>query len=133
MAYKAKVTDILTTDFAEIELIDEGSEYEPRYVAEFKESDMKVKIGDIVEMEKADNRIMNQSRIAYVAVPIFAIIAFLVTKDLGTAERILAAALTFLMAFIIAWIMNRRSRMLKYRAFRITKILKKGPNHFLDN
>ena len=37
------------------------------------------------------------------------------------------------MAFIIAWIMNRRSRMLKYRAFRITKILKKGPNHFLDN
>lgn len=33
----------------------------------------------------------------------------------------------------IAWIMNRRSRMLKYRAFKITKLLKKGPNHFLDN
>ncbi len=84
-------------------------------------------------MERTENRIMNESRIAYVAPPIFAIIAFLVTKDLGTGERILSAALTFLMAFIIAWIMNRRSRMLKYRAFKITKLLKKGPNHFLDN
>ncbi|MCR5181579.1 MAG: SoxR reducing system RseC family protein [Clostridia bacterium] len=132
MAYTAKVTDILTTSFAEVELIDEGSEYEPRYVAEFGK-DEKIKIGDIVQMERTENRIMNESRIAYVAPPIFAIIAFLVTKDLGTGERILSAALTFLMAFIIAWIMNRRSRMLKYRAFKITKLLKKGPNHFLDN
>ena len=132
MAYTAKVTDIHTTGFAEVELIDEGSEYDPRYIAEF-DKDLNVKIGDTVLMDKAENRIMNESKIAYVAPPVVAIIIFLITKDMGTGERFLAAALVFLMAFIIAWIMNRRSRMLKYRAFRITKILKKGPNHFLDN
>ena len=132
MAYTAKVTDIHTTGFAEVELIDEGSEYDPRYIAEF-DKDLNVKIGDIVSMEKTDNRIMNESRSAYIAPLIVAIVIFLITKDMAVGERLLSAALTFLMAFIIAWIMNRRSRMLKYRAFTIKKILKKGPAHILDS
>lgn len=129
MAVYAKVTKVLTTDFADVVIMEDGVATDEHYVAEFKGSDLKVKYGDIVEMVPTENRIMNESRIAYVLPVIGVIFGILVTGGRDWGERVLAAILLGLMLFIVAWIMNRRSRMLKRREFKITRIVKKNPHN----
>ena len=75
-----------------------------------------------------DNRIMNESRIAYILPVVGAVLGFLFTAGKATGERILSAFLLALMLFIVAWVMNRRSRMLKYRKYRVKKIVKANPH-----
>ena len=133
MAIYAKVKKIMTTDFAEVAILEDVNG-EPiddtTYIAEFQGSKEKVRRDDIVEVVPVENRIMNDSRIAYVLPVIGAVIGFIVTGSKTTQERILAAFLLGLMLFIVAWVMNRRSRMLKYRKYRIKKVVKSSP-HFL--
>ena len=131
MAITAKVMKVMTTDFAEVSILDHGEPIdETTYIAEFKGKDLKVRRDDIVEVVPVDNRIMNESRIAYVLPVVGVIIGFLITSSHGLKEQILSAFLLGLMLFIVAWVMNRRSRMLKYRKYKITKIIKSSP-HFL--
>lgn len=133
MAIYAKVTRIMTTDFAEISILD-GIDGEPidntTYIAEFEGKKDNVRRDDIVEVVTADNRIMNESRIAYILPVIGAVLGFLFTAGKATGERVLSAFLLALMLFIVAYIMNRRSRMLRLRKYRVKKIIKTSP-HFL--
>ena len=133
MAIYAKVTRVMTTDFAEVSILD-GIDGEPiddtTYIAEFEGKKDNVRRDDIVEVVTAENRIMNESRIAYILPVVGAVMGFLFTGGKATGERLLAAFLLALMLFIVAWVMNRRSRMLKYRKYRIKKIIKTS-EHFL--
>jgi len=133
MAIYAKVTRVMTTDFAEVSILD-GIDGEPiddtTYIAEFEGKKDNVRRDDIVEVVTAENRIMNESRIAYILPVVGAVLGFLFTGGKATGERLLAAFLLALMLFIVAWVMNRRSRMLKYRKYRIKKIIKTS-EHFL--
>ena len=133
MAIYAKVTRVMTTDFAEVSILD-GIDGEPiddtTYIAEFEGKKDNVRRDDIVEVVTAENRIMNESRIAYILPVVGAILVFLFTGGKATGERLLAAFLLALMLFIVAWVMNRRSRMLKYRKYRVKKIIKTS-EHFL--
>ena len=131
MAIYAKVTRIMTTDFAEVSILD-GLNGDPidstTYIAEFQGKKDNVRRDDIVELETCDNRIMNESKVAY-ALPIIGfIIGFLITGSKTMGERLLAAALLGVMLLIVAYVMNRRSRMLKYRKYRVEKIVKKNPH-----
>ena len=69
MAIYAKVTRIMTTDFAEVSILD-GLNGDPidstTYIAEFQGKKDNVRRDDIVELETCDNRIMNESKVAYV-------------------------------------------------------------------
>ena len=131
MAIYAKVTRVMTTDFAEISILD-GIDGEPiddtTYIAEFEGKKDNVRRDDIVEVVTADNRIMNESRIAYILPVVGAVLGFLFTAGKATGERILSAFLLALMLFIVAWVMNRRSRMLKYTKYRVKKIVKANPH-----
>ena len=133
MAIYAKVTRVMTTDFAEVSILD-GIDGEPiddtTYIAEFEGKKDNVRRDDIVEVVTAENRIMNESKIAYILPVVGAVLGFLFTGGKATGERLLAAFLLALMLFIVAWVMNRRSRMLKYRKYRIKKIIKTS-EHFL--
>ena len=133
MAIYAKVTRVMTTDFAEVSILD-GIDGEPiddtTYIAEFEGKKDNVRRDDIVEVVTADNRIMNESRIAYILPVVGAVLGFLFTGGKATGERLLAAFLLAIMLFIVAWVMNRRSRMLKYRKYRVKKIIKTS-EHFL--
>ena len=133
MAIYAKVTRVMTTDFAEVSILD-GIDGEPiddtTYIAEFEGKKDNVRRDDIVEVVTAENRIMNESRIAYILPVVGAVLGFLLTGGKATGERLLAAFLLALMLFIVAWVMNRRSRMLKYRKYRIKKRIKTS-EHFL--
>ena len=133
MAIYAKVTRIMTTDFAEVSILDDING-EPidntTYIAEFEGKKDNVRRDDIVELVTADNRIMNESRIAYILPVVGLIFGFLVTGSKTMPERLLAAFLLGLMLFIVAWVMNRRSRMLKFRKYRVKKIVKTS-KHFL--
>ena len=133
MAIYAKVTRIMTTDFAEVSILD-GIDGEPiddtTYIAEFEGKKDNVRRDDIVEVVTADNRIMNESRIAYILPVVGAVLGFLFTAGKSTGERVLSAFLLALMLFIVAWVMNRRSRMLKYRKYRVKKIIRTS-EHFL--
>ena len=133
MAIYAKVTKVMTTDFAEVSILD-GIDGDPiddtTYIAEFEGKKDNVRRDDIVELVTADNRIMNESRIAYILPVVGAVLGFLFTSGKATGERILSAFLLALMMFIVAWVMNRRSRMLKYRKYRVKKIIKSSP-HFI--
>ena len=121
----------MTTDFAEVSILD-GIDGEPidntTYIAEFKGKDLNVRRDDIVELEPAENRIMNESKVAYALPLIGFVIGFLITGAKAMPERLLAAFLLGLMLFIVAYVMNRRSRMLKYRKYRVKKIVKKNPH-----
>ena len=127
MAIYAKVTRVMTTDFAEVSILD-GIDGEPiddtTYIAEFEGKKDNVRRDDIVEVVTAENRI------AYILPVVGAVLGFLLTGGKATGERLLAAFLLALMLFIVAWVMNRRSRMLKYRKYRIKKIIKTS-EHFL--
>ncbi len=131
MAIYAKVTRIMTTDFAEVSILD-GLNGDPidstTYIAEFQGKKDNVRRDDIVELETCDNRIMNESKVAYVLPIIGFIIGFLITGSKTMGERLLAAALLGVMLLIVAYVMNRRSRMLKYRKYRVVKIVKKNPH-----
>ena len=133
MAIYAKVTRIMTKDFAEVSILDDING-EPidntTYIAEFEGKKDNVRRDDIVELVTADNRIMNESRIAYILPVVGLIFGFLVTGSKTMPERLLAAFLLGLMLFIVAWVMNRRSRMLKFRKYRVKKIVKTS-KHFL--
>ena len=131
MAIYAKVTRIMTTDFAEISILDNETG-EPidntTYIAEFAGKNEKVRRDDIVEVVPEENRIMNESKIAYVLPVIGFVIGFLITGSKTTAERLLAAFLLGIMLLIVAFVMNRRSRMLKYRKYRVKKVIKSSPH-----
>lgn len=131
MAIYAKVTRIMTTDFAEVSILDglNGDSIDSTtYIAEFQGKKDNVRRDDIVELETCDNRIMNESKVAYVLPIIGFIIGFLITGSKTMGERLLAAALLGVMLLIVAYVMNRRSRMLKYRKYRVVKIVKKNPH-----
>lgn len=131
MAIYAKVTRIMTTDFAEISILDgiDGEAIDnTTYIAEFKGKELNVRRDDIVEVVPTDNRIMNESKIAYVLPVIGLILGFLFTGSKPMAERILSGVLLGIMMLIVAYVMNRRSRMLKYRKYKVKKIIKTSPH-----
>ena len=131
MAVYAKVTRIMTTDFAEISILDgiDGEAIDnTTYIAEFKGKELNVRRDDIVEVVPTDNRIMNESKIAYVLPVIGLILGFLFTGSKPMAERILSGVLLGIMMLIVAYVMNRRSRMLKYRKYKVKKIIKTSPH-----
>ena len=131
MAITAKVVRVMTTDFAEVAILENGKPIDDTtYIAEFKGKEMKVRRDYIVEVKPTENRIMNESRIAYILPVIGAVLGFLFTGSRSTPERLLSAALLAIMFLIVAYVMNRRSRMLKYRKYKITRILKTS-EHFL--
>ncbi|MBR3374679.1 MAG: hypothetical protein IKG71_02665, partial [Firmicutes bacterium] len=64
MAIYAKVTRIMTTDFAEISILDgiDGEAIDNKtYIAEFKGKELNVRRDDIVEVVPTENRVMNES------------------------------------------------------------------------
>ena len=131
MAIYAKVTRIMTTDFAEISILDNETGLpidDTTYIAEFAGKKERVRRDDIVEVVPVENRIMNESRVAYALPFIGFIIGFLITGSKDTPERLLAAFLLGLMLFIVAFVMNRRSRMLKYRKYRVKRVVKSSPH-----
>ena len=131
MSVNALVTDTLTSGFAEVALLDEdGRPGDERFIASYDKK-MKVRRDDIVELTEQDSRIMKESLWAYIIPPICFVYAVLVTKNLGWGERILSGFIVGFMAFIISWIFNRRSRMLKKQKYRVVRIVKKGEFNLL--
>ena len=131
MAIYAKVTRIMTTDFAEISILDgiDGEAIDnTTYIAEFKAKELNVRRDDIVEVVPTDNRIMNESKIAYILPVIGLVLGFLFMGSKPMPERILSGVLLGIMMLIVAYVMNRRSRMLKYRKYKVKKIIKTSPH-----
>ena len=131
MAIYAKVTRIMTTDFAEISILDgiDGEAIDnTTYIAEFKGKELNVRRDDIVEVVPTENRVMNESKIAYILPVIGLVLGFLFTGSKPMPERILSGVLLGIMMLIVAYGMNRRSRMLKYRKYKVKKIIKTSPH-----
>ena len=131
MAIFAKVTRIMTTDFAEVSILDNETGLpidDTTYIAGFAGKIERVRRDDIVEVVPVENRIMNESRVAYALPFIGFVVGFLITGSKTTMERLLAAFLLGLMLFIVAFVMNRRSRMLKYRKYRVKRVVKSSPH-----
>ncbi|MBQ6663918.1 MAG: SoxR reducing system RseC family protein [Firmicutes bacterium] len=130
MALKAKVTDVLTTGFAEVDLIGDDFESlgEERCIAQF-EKKVKVHRGDYVELVLLPSRRMTEARIAYIIPLICFAFGVLVTKTLGWGERILSGVILAVMAFVVSWLMNRRARLLQRQEYEVVRVIKEDPNH----
>ena len=128
---EAKVTDILTTGFAEVVLLGENEELNEkpsRHIAIFNKED-KVHRGDIVEITPFDPREMKEARIAYILPVIVFAFGILITGKLEWGERILSAGVLAFMTFIVSWLMNRRARLLKRQEYKVVRIIEEDPNH----
>ena len=135
----AKVTDVMTTDFAEVRVIDDTEQNAgfdvaenkkgERYIAQFDKKKLNVRRGDIVEIVPLASRTMTEARIAYIGPLLCFIVGFLVSKNLEIGERILSGAILAVMAFVISWLMNRRARMLKRQEYKVVSIIEADPNH----
>ena len=75
--------------------------------------ELNVRRDDIVEVVPTDNRIMNESRIAYVLPVIGLLVGFFATSSKTTPERILSAVLLGIMMLIVAWVMNRVKKIVR--------------------
>ena len=152
----AKVTDVMTTNFAEVSVIEDydliaddpltelnngsfqdatsgfdfpGKEKGERFIAQFDKKKFNVRRGDIVEIIPIEARIMNEAKIAYIGPVILFVIGFLISNKLAMGERILSGAILAVMGFVISWLMNRRSRMLRRQEYKVVRIIKEDPNH----
>ena len=128
---EAKVTDVLTTGFAEVMLLNENSETVEefgRHIAIFNK-EQKVHRGDIVEIIPFDPRTVKEAKLVYILPVIVFVFGILITGKLEWGERILSAAILAFMAFIVSWLMNRRARLLKRQEYKVVRIIKADPNH----
>ena len=123
MAITATVTDILTEGFAEVAVWENGEPGKARSIAEF-EKKLKAKRGDIVELKTAAPQDMKVARTAYLLVLVLAAFGMLLSKGAWN-ERLLNAAILGFLGFIVAWLMNRRARLLRRREYRISRIVQK--------
>ena len=87
MAVTAKVIKVLTTDFAEVAILDNGELSEEHYIAEFEGNKEKVRRDDYVEMVPKEGRIMNTSRWAYLLPVIGIIFAIFITADTVSSSK----------------------------------------------
>lgn len=128
---EAKVTDILTTGFAEVVLLGENEETKDdsgRHIAIFNKEE-KVHRGDIVEITPFDPREIKEARIAYILPVLVFGFGILITGKLEWGERILSAGILAFMTFIVSWLMNRRARLLKRQEYKVVRIIEEDPNH----
>lgn len=127
---QAKVTDILTTAFAEVALLDANGEPEKRkrHIAEDTAARRKdrAKRGDIVELEPVDNRIVKIARIAYIMPVILLVLGMVLPKSYTMQERVITGVVLGVMGFVIAWLMNRRARLLQRKEYDIVDVVKRA-------
>ena len=121
MALTGKVTDVLTDGYVEIMLSDDEKAFDDRHIAENPKS-VKAKRGDIVVLEEAQPYSLKIARIAY-AFPVAAfILGIIIPEGLGMAERIMAGLLLAVMCLVIAWLMNRKARLVSRLEYTIVRI-----------
>lgn len=135
----AKVTDVMTTNFAEVRVIDDAEQKAgfdvaedrkgEKYIAQFDKKNLNVRRGDIVEIVPLEARTMTEARIAYIGPLLCFVVGFLVSKNLELSERILSGVILAVMSFVISWLMNRRARMLKRQEYKVVSIIEADPNH----
>lgn len=122
----AIVTDNISDGFAEVAPLGEDGEPEKRRCIAENPKSVKAKRGDVVEMKPAKPRdVSSTARLAYILpVVAFALVVILMGNT-PWGERLIDAAILGFLFFIFAWLMNRRSRLLKRLEFTITKVTKK--------
>ena len=126
MSVVAVVTEIMTRGYAEAAPYENGVLGSDRYIAQIPKK-MKVKRGYTVELTPIESAERNITKIFYIIPLIRFIIGFAVTQSQSTGERLLAGLIVGIMGFIIAWIFNRRSRMMHRQEYVIVKVLNKEP------
>lgn len=127
MSLKAMVTDDRITErFVEVALLNEkGQKSKQRFIAENPKS-VKARRGDEVELVEIETKdISRDARMAYILPVIGFLLGFFLTSNRERPEQILSGLILGILFFVIAWILNRRSRLLKRQSYRVTKVLKK--------
>ena len=125
MAATATVTDVLTRGYVEVALWEDGQPGRAREVAESGE--LKVRRGDIVELQPASPKDERIARVAYLAPVVFFVLGMLLVRTDAWAERILTGGILGFLTWILSWLMNRRARLRRVMAWRITKIKQTKP------
>lgn len=123
MAIFATVTDILTEGFAEVAVWEDGAPGKHRAIAEFDKK-LKARRGDEVELKNAGPRDMREARLAYVLPLLLAVFGLLLSGGAWT-EKLLNAAILGFLGFIVAWLMNRRARLLRRREYTVSRVTKR--------
>lgn len=124
MEQLAKITDLMTRGYVEVRLIENRRLGRERMIAQIPVS-MRGEQGDIVTIEPLESRNVHSSWIRYLAVPAFFLLAFFAGSSLDLANRMVSGAIVGLMAFLICWIMDRRSRMMRRQQYKVTEIRQK--------
>lgn len=129
---QAKVTDILSTGYAEVAVLDEqGNPGKERLIAKDEQpKKQKARRGDIVEIIPIRHQVETNSRSQYfyiLPVILFAV-GYTLSKDYSTPEKLLTGAILAVMGFVAAWILNRKARLSTRQEYKVTKIIKKDEN-----
>ena len=129
MNVQATVTDVLTEGYIEVAVWEDGAPTKRREIAELPKK-KKARRGDIVELAPHQPRDDKIARIVYIGPVIFFLFGVLFTKNFSWPDRLLTGAILALLTFVIAWLMNRRARLRRRMAWRVTSVDKEA-DHLL--
>lgn len=122
MAVTGTITDILTEGYAEVMLLEDPAGRQ-RYVAENPEG---AKRGDTVALESAKPWNDPLARIAYLLPVVFLVLGVLAPRNAALSDRLIIGGVLGILSFVVAWLMNRRARLRRRLAWRVTEILHRG-------
>lgn len=119
----ATITHIFTKDYVEVALSDGPGQM--RAVAEAHE---KVMRGDAVALEPAMPRQEPGTWIIYALPVISFILGYFLGRaaQLDVANRLAAGCVLGVLAFVLAWIANRRTRLRRVMKYRVIRVLQKA-------
>ena len=127
---QAKVTDVLSTGYAEVVLIDEnGRPGRKRFVAyDSLPKKQKARRGDVVDITSVRGRDTTNSRMRffYLLPLILFAVGYIIPKAYSVPERVLTGIILAVMGFVIAWILNRKVRLANRQEYKIIKVVKKA-------
>lgn len=141
MPKMARVTTIFTKGYAEVELQDETRScdgecksckedaclvFTPDGERAVAENYVKAKKGDIVELAPAEPRKQGAAVLVYIVPAVMFAVGFVLSAQFSLGERLLTGAILALMAFVIAWIMNRRARMRKVMRWEVVRVCREA-------
>jgi positive regulator of sigma E activity len=120
MSMIATVTREFTKGYAEVALWENGSPGKTRCVAENFE---KAKRKDVVELEPAQPWEDRFARLAYLIVPVVFALGMWASRGQSLQNMLLSGGIMAVMAFVVAWLMNRPARLRNRLEYRVVRVL----------
>ena len=120
MSVTATVTDVLTEGYVEVAPLEDGQPGARRCIAETSEK--KQRRGDVVELKPAKPYNEPIARVAYFLVLVLFLFGYLVYKG-AVRDKVLSGMILGGLGFVLAWLMNRRTRLSRRLEYRVTRTL----------